>query len=116
RAIIFSGFNLMLDIVAYHLREQSIEHLKITGSTPVRIQKSSIDTFALPVPEGEICVLLINIKCGAFGLNLQMALAVIIADNWWNPYVEIQAKARVWRVNQPNNVSSYQLVMQDSIE
>ncbi|ORY04528.1 hypothetical protein K493DRAFT_175361, partial [Basidiobolus meristosporus CBS 931.73] len=116
RVIIFSGFNLMLDIVAYHLREQSIEHLKITGSTPVWIQKSSIDTFALPVPEGEICVLLINIKCGAFGLNLQMALAVIIADNWWNPYVEIQAKARVWRVNQPNNVSSYQLVMQDSIE
>ncbi|ORX95397.1 hypothetical protein K493DRAFT_301514 [Basidiobolus meristosporus CBS 931.73] len=82
RVVIFSGFNLMLDIVAYHLREQSIEHLKITGSTPVWIQKSSIDTFALPVPEGEICVLLINIKCGAFGLNLQMASAVIIANNW----------------------------------
>ncbi|ORX83463.1 hypothetical protein K493DRAFT_240019, partial [Basidiobolus meristosporus CBS 931.73] len=55
--------------------------------------------FVLPVPENEIWVLLMNLKCGAFGLNLQMVSVMIFTDNWWNLFVEAHAKACVQRVN-----------------
>ncbi|ORX76525.1 hypothetical protein K493DRAFT_151170, partial [Basidiobolus meristosporus CBS 931.73] len=63
-----------------------------------------------------IQVLLMNLKCDAFGLNLQMVSVAIFTDNWQNLFVEAQAKACVWRMNQPKDVVSYQLIKQDSIE
>ncbi|KAK9766427.1 hypothetical protein K7432_004482 [Basidiobolus ranarum] len=89
---------------------------QIQGSTTVKVRVARIKEFAEAVPDNGIKVMLINLRCGAYGLNLQMASVVIFADNWWNPYVEMQAKAWVWRVNQTNIVDSYQLVMQNSIE
>ncbi|ORY08442.1 hypothetical protein K493DRAFT_295031 [Basidiobolus meristosporus CBS 931.73] len=98
--VIFSSFNLMLDLIAYYLKRNSIPFLTITGYTPVQVKKSNLKQFAPLVPEN----------------GIQMVSVAIFTDNWWNPFVEAQAKACVWRVNQPKDVVSYQRIKQDSIE
>ena len=40
------------------------------------------------------CVLLISLKAGGVGLNLQEASTVVMFDRWWNPAVEDQAMQR----------------------
>ena len=36
------------------------------------------------------CVMLISLKAGGEGLNLQVADHVFVVDPWWNPAAELQ--------------------------
>ncbi|HTU22605.1 MAG TPA: DEAD/DEAH box helicase [Gemmataceae bacterium] len=47
--------------------------------------------------EPQPCVLLVSIKAGGVGLNLQEASTVVLFDRWWNPAVENQAMQRAHR-------------------
>ena len=42
--------------------------------------------------------LLMSLKAGGVGLNLQEANTIILYDRWWNPAVEAQAIARAHRM------------------
>ena len=48
----------------------------------------------------QIQVLILTLKVGSVGLNLQCANMVFIMDPWWNPFTEDQAVARVHRLGQ----------------
>jgi SNF2 family DNA or RNA helicase len=50
-------------------------------------------------------VLLLSIKAGGCGLNLQMAASVVVLlEPWWNGSTESQAIGRVLRMGQPRTV------------
>jgi superfamily II DNA or RNA helicase len=61
-------------------------------------------------------VLILSLKSGGQGLNLQRASYVFHFDRGWNPAVERQAEDRVHRLGQTQPVHVYRYVMTDTIE
>jgi superfamily II DNA or RNA helicase len=61
-------------------------------------------------------VLILSIKAGGHGLNLQVASYVFFFDRWWNPAVEQQAEDRAHRLGQTEPVHIYKYLMEDTIE
>ena len=60
--------------------------------------------------------LVLSLRAGGVGLNLQEASYVCHFDRWWNPAVENQATDRVHRMGQLNPVTAYCYVCTDTIE
>lgn len=63
-----------------------------------------------------IRVLLVSLKCGAMGINLQMANHVAMFMPWFNPSVEDQCMHRVIRLSQQKRVRLVFLALLDSID
>ena len=64
----------------------------------------------------EPAVLLVSLKAGSVGLNLQEATTVVLFDRWWNPAIESQAIARAHRIGSKEPVTAYKFLIKDSIE
>ena len=60
--------------------------------------------------------LLISLKAGGVGLNIQEASTVILFDRWWNPAVENQAIQRAHRFGRERPLHVIRFVVLDSIE
>ena len=61
-------------------------------------------------------VFLLSTRAGGHGLNLQMADTVIIFDSDFNPQMDEQAKDRVHRIGQKNEVRVFRLVTNTVVE
>jgi SNF2 family DNA or RNA helicase len=61
-------------------------------------------------------VLVLSLRAGGLGLNLQRASYVFHFDRWWNPAVERQAEDRTHRLGQTQPVHVYRYLMADTIE
>jgi SNF2 family DNA or RNA helicase len=111
RALIFSQWTSLLDLVEPHLHERGISFGRIDGSTADR--DGIVREFQQP--EGPRALLL-SLKAGGVGLNLTAADHVYIVDPWWNPAVEDQAADRAYRIGQTNPVIVHRLVARDTVE
>ena len=60
--------------------------------------------------------LILSLRAGGVGLNLQDASYVFHLDRWWNPAVERQAEDRAHRLGQQFPVTVYQYVCTSTIE
>jgi SNF2 family DNA or RNA helicase len=60
--------------------------------------------------------LILSLKAGGHGLNLQAASYVFFFDRWWNPAVEQQAEDRAHRLGQTQPVHVYKYLMENTIE
>ncbi len=61
-------------------------------------------------------VMLMSVKAGGLGLNLQRANHVFHIDQWWNPATAAQAEDRVHRIGQERTVFVTTLYALDTIE
>ena len=61
-------------------------------------------------------VLLMSLRAGGVGLNLQEASMVVLFDRWWNPAVEQQAIARAHRFGRTRPLHVVRFLVKDSIE
>lgn len=61
-------------------------------------------------------VLILSLRAGGQGLNLQDASYVFHFDRWWNPAVEHQAEDRTHRLGQVFPVNVYKYIIEDTIE
>lgn len=61
-------------------------------------------------------VLVISLRAGGYGLNLQEASYVFHFDRWWNPAVEHQAEDRSHRLGQTLPVHVYSYTCEGTIE
>jgi SNF2 family DNA or RNA helicase len=61
-------------------------------------------------------VLLMSLRAGSVGLNLQEASAVVMFDRWWNPAVEDQAIGRAHRFGRSQPLAVYRFLVIGSIE
>lgn len=61
-------------------------------------------------------ILLMSLRAGGVGLNLQGASSVILFDRWWNPAVEDQAIHRAHRFNREKILHVMRFLVADSIE
>lgn len=112
RALIFSQFRGMLDLVETELSDLDMTAYKLTGSTPAKERQDMTRAFN----KGAKDVFLISLKAGGVGLNLTGADTVILIDLWWNPAVEMQAISRAHRLGQKENVEVYRLISKGTIE
>ena len=61
-------------------------------------------------------VLVLSLRAGGQGLNLQEASYVFHFDRWWNPAAENQAEDRSHRLGQTSPVTVYKYVCENTIE
>jgi SNF2 family DNA or RNA helicase len=113
RALVFSQFVSVLDLIEPALVEAGLPCLRLDGSTPPRDRLELCDRFN---GDPTLPVLLISLKAGGTGLNLTGADTVIHFDPWWNPAVEAQATDRAHRIGQTRTVTSYKLIAAGTVE
>jgi len=111
KALVFSQWTSLLDLVEPHLKSAGIEFTRLDGST--RNRGEVVDEFQ---DENGPPVLLASLKAGGLGLNLTAADCVFILDPWWNPAAEDQAADRAHRIGQNRPVMVYRLVAEDTVE
>lgn len=111
KALVFSQFVSMLDIVKEELDHREVPHRYLHGGT--RERDKEIKSF---MTESAVPFFLVSLKAGGFGLNLTAADYVIHYDPWWNPAVENQATDRAHRIGQTRKVFVYKLIAKDTIE
>lgn len=113
KALIFSQFLGMLDLIRKKLKEDGVPFEYFDGSTSAVDREKAVQNFQ----QNEDCrVFLISLKAGGVGLNLTAADYVYIVDPWWNPAVEQQAIDRTHRIGQTKNIFAYRMICVDSIE
>ena len=86
--------------VANHMR--GFIPLTITGDLPPEERAEIIERFKTC---SEHKVLVLSLRAGGLGLNLQEASYVFHLDRWWNPAVESQAEDRSHRIGQTVKVN-----------
>src|ERR1700753_3466631 len=64
----------------------------------------------------DVKVMILSLKAGNAGLNLNCASRVIIMDPFWNPYIEEQAIDRAHRIGQRHNVIVRRVVIPGTVE
>ena len=64
----------------------------------------------------DVRVIIMSLKAGGAGLNLQQATHVFILEPWWNPQVENQAINRAQRIGQTRAVTAVRFVVSGTIE
>jgi SNF2 family DNA or RNA helicase len=111
KALVFSQWTSLLDLVEPHLVEAGISFNRLDGSTVDRA--GVVNSFQA---EGGPPVMLLSLKAGGIGLNLTAADHVFLLDPWWNPAVEDQAADRTHRIGQDKPVFVYRLVAKDTVE
>jgi len=111
KALVFSQWTSLLDLIEPLLERESLPFLRLDGST--RDRQSVVQAFQCE--EGPP-VLLISLKAGGTGLNLTAADHVFLLDPWWNPAVEDQAADRTHRIGQLRPVMVYKLIAKDTVE
>ncbi|MHB2016638.1 MAG: DEAD/DEAH box helicase, partial [Candidatus Xenobia bacterium] len=87
--------------------------LLYTGDVDPATRTAIIQRFqADPAPR----ILLLSLRAGGLGLNLQCASYVFHFDRWWNPAIENQATDRAHRLGQKNPVTVYVYTCVNTIE
>lgn len=105
KALVFSQFTSLLDIVRKRLDKKGIRYTYLVGKTTKR--QSVVEQFQSDM---KCSLFLISLKAGGHGLNLTAADYVFILDPWWNPAVEAQAVDRAHRLGQERHVFAYRLI------
>lgn len=114
RALIFTQFtDEQYGARAIASKLQSLQPLLYTGDISVSQRDATINEFK-ENPGHRVLVL--SIRAGGQGLNLQDASYVFHFDRWWNPAVERQAEGRSHRLGQTFPVNVYKYICEGTIE
>ncbi|MBM4385798.1 MAG: DEAD/DEAH box helicase [Deltaproteobacteria bacterium] len=111
KALVFSQWTALLDLVEPRLRDAGVDFVRLDGAT-----RDRGEVVARFQAETGPPVFLISLRAGGVGLNLTAADHVFLLDPWWNPAVEDQAADRAHRIGQERPVLVHRLVAQDTVE
>ena len=114
RALVFSQFTdetFGLGFLARRLAEHA--PLVFDGKMSAAKRDATLASFRR---DARHRALLLSLRAGGVGLNLQEASYVLHLDRWWNPAIEEQAEARAHRMGQTNPVTVYRYTCLGTIE
>ena len=114
RALIFSQFTdsqFGVELVARMLR--AFHPITFTGAMSAKQRSDAVRAFRT---DQRHKAMILSLRAGGVGLNLQSASYVFHMDRWWNPAVEDQAEGRAHRIGQPYPVTAFRYVCADTIE
>ncbi len=114
RALVFSQYtNEASGVAAVARRLRRFDPLTLTGETPQHERAEIIDRFKT---RDRHKALVMSLRAGGLGLNLQEASYVFHLDRWWNPAIERQAEDRSHRIGQTVKVNVIKYSCADTIE
>jgi hypothetical protein len=111
RALIFSQWTSLLDLVEARLKDKAVTYSRLDGTT--RDRAGVVNAFQ---KDDGPSVMLLSLKAGGVGITLTAADHIYILDPWWNPAAEDQAADRAHRIGQENPVFIHRLVARDTVE
>ena len=106
KKLIFCHFRNEMDIIEEQLKLHNIKSAKIDGRIPSKKERSKI------LEDDSNEVLIIQLRVGCEGLNLQKYSDVYFVSPTWNPFIEDQAIARCYRMGQKKTVNVYRFYME----
>lgn len=112
KALIFSQYKEMLDIIALSLDELGLKYLRIDGD----IDKKERAAIQAKFNNDVTIDLVIGTEAMSLGLNLIGADYVINYDDNWSPSIMAQREDRAHRINQKNVVNVINFICKDTIE
>jgi len=113
KALVFSQFVSFLELIEFRLKREGVAAAKLLGNMSIASRNNIIISFQT---DPSLKVLLISLKAGGEGLNLQAADHIFLMDPWWNPASELQAIQRAHRIGQTRPVYATRFVATDTIE
>ena len=113
KAVVFSQWTYMLDLVGIVLKKEGFHFVRLDGSMNQKQRETSLRKFRT---NPGVNIFLMSLRAGSLGLNLTAASMVILLDPWWNPAVEEQAIDRVHRFGQSRDVEVYRLIIESTCE
>ena len=111
KIIIFSQYVDTLKWLAFQIKD--IPHEIFHGGLDQPEREKVLDQFRQK--PGPRC-LLMSLRAGGIGLNIQEASAVMLFDRWWNPAVENQAVQRAHRFGREDPLHVIRFIVLDTIE
>jgi SNF2 family DNA or RNA helicase len=113
KTIVFSQFVSLLDLLQVPLEENGWGFERYDGGMSADERNDAINAFT---DKPDCRIMLISLKAGNAGLNLVAASRVIILDPFWNPFIEMQAVDRAYRIGQQNAVEVHRILIQSTVE
>jgi SNF2 family DNA or RNA helicase len=114
RVVLVSSYATSLDLMGALCAARGWGTLRLDGSTPSSARQAIVSAFN--APDCPAFALLLSAAAGGAGLNLIGANILVLWDANWNPAVDHQALARVWRDGQRKHVYIYRLLAAWSLE
>jgi SNF2 family DNA or RNA helicase len=105
KKLVFCHFRNEMDIIEEQLNLHNIKNAKIDGRIASKKERSRL------LSDSSIQVLIIQLRVGCEGLNLQDYSDVYFVSPTWNPFIEDQAIARCYRMGQKKSVNVYRFYM-----
>ncbi|ETW01509.1 hypothetical protein H310_06173 [Aphanomyces invadans] len=113
KAIVFSQFVNMLDLIEHRLHLAGMKCAKLSGGMPMAHRDRLLTEFR---EDPALTVFLISLKAGGVALNLTVASHIFLMDPWWNPAAEHQAIDRTHRLGQFKPIRATRFVIANTIE
>ena len=113
KTIIFSQFVSLLDLLQVPIEDKKWPVLRYDGAMSADARDAAIQKFTDTQTHN---IMLISLKAGNSGLNLVAASRVIILDPFWNPYIEMQAVDRAYRIGQQREVQVHRILIKGTVE
>lgn len=113
KAIVFSQWTAMLDLLEPCLRKAGIHFRRLDGTMSLTARERALVEFET---KPDVTVILMSLKAAGLGVNLTCANHVILSDVWWNPTAEEQAIDRAHRIGQTKEVKVVRFTVRDTVE
>jgi SNF2 family DNA or RNA helicase len=111
KVIIFSQYVQTLNFISARLA--GFPHDIYTGQHSEQAKEQALTNFKKqPGPRA----LLVSLRAGGVGLNIQEASTVVLFDRWWNPAVENQAIQRAHRFGRTRPLHVLRFLVLDTVE
>lgn len=114
KVLIFSQWTSLLDLAEVPIEGKGWGYRRYDGSMNAKMRGDAVDDFK--DTRKNVRIMLVSLKAGNAGLNLNIASRVIILDPFWNPYVEEQAIDRAHRIGQKRPVKVHRVLIEATVE
>lgn len=114
KVLIFSQWTSLLDLAEVPIEGKGWGYRRYDGSMNAKMRGDAVDDFK--DTRKNVRIMLVSLKAGNAGLNLNIASRVIILDPFWNPYVEEQAIDRAHRIGQVRPVKVHRVLVEATVE
>ena len=113
KVLIFSQFTSLLDLLEIPISDANYDYRRYDGSmSPNERTEAALEFKMTPT----CTIMLVSLKAGNAGLNLNCASQVIILDPFWNPFIEEQAIDRAHRIGQMRAVQVHRVLVPGTVE
>lgn len=115
KVVLVSNYTQTLDLLEDLCKRMILTYSRLDGTTPSNKRIQLVSQFN-SVSAETLQVFLLSSKAGGTGINLVGASRLVLYDLDWNPSVDAQVMARIWRDGQKRPVFVYRVITVGTIE